>query len=78
VTEPEELAGLRDRALLTLGFAMMPRRSDLVGLDLADVWKAGPDLLDEVHPPVREYLVKCVLDADSVLCEAPSSSSSST
>ncbi|SQD99526.1 Integrase family protein [Parafrankia sp. Ea1.12] len=30
-------AGLRDRLLLVLGFSLMARRSELVGLDLADV-----------------------------------------
>jgi site-specific recombinase XerD len=34
---PPDLAGLRDRALLLLGFAGALRRSELVGLDLADI-----------------------------------------
>lgn len=35
--DPTTLAGARDRALLLLGFRMLARRSELVGLDLADV-----------------------------------------
>ena len=34
---PEGLTGLRDRALLLLGFAGAFRRSELVALDLADI-----------------------------------------
>lgn len=34
---PDTLAGKRDRALLTLGFSGALRRSELVGLDVADV-----------------------------------------
>src|SRR5262249_56942615 len=34
---PETLLGLRDRALLLLGFAGAMRRSELVGLDVSDV-----------------------------------------
>lgn len=37
---PTTLAGKRDRALLTLGFSGALRRSELVGLDVADL---GPD-----------------------------------
>ncbi|QOS58149.1 tyrosine-type recombinase/integrase [Thermobifida fusca] len=33
----DDLAGLRDRTLCLLGFAMMARRSELAGLDIADV-----------------------------------------
>lgn len=36
-TDPTTLAGLRDRALVVLGFALGARRSELVGLDLTDV-----------------------------------------
>jgi len=36
-TAPEDLSGLRDRALLLLGFAGAFRRSELVALDVADV-----------------------------------------
>jgi site-specific recombinase XerD len=36
-TAPEKLAGLRDRALLLLGFAGAFRRSELVALDVADI-----------------------------------------
>jgi integrase len=35
--DPETLAGLRDRAILILGFTMMARRSELSGLHLEDV-----------------------------------------
>jgi integrase len=34
---PADLAGLRDRALLLLGFAGAMRRSELVALDLSDI-----------------------------------------
>jgi site-specific recombinase XerD len=37
VTEPDGPMGARDRVLLTLGFAMMSRRSELVALELPDV-----------------------------------------
>lgn len=36
-TLPETLAGLRDRALLLIGFAGALRRSELVGLDVEDI-----------------------------------------
>jgi len=36
-TDPATLAGLRDRVLLVLGFAMMARRSELAALHSADV-----------------------------------------
>jgi len=35
-------AGCRDRALLLLGFAGALRRSELVGLDVADIHRGGP------------------------------------
>jgi site-specific recombinase XerD len=34
---PDSLVGVRDRALLLLGFAGAMRRSELVGLDVADL-----------------------------------------
>jgi hypothetical protein len=34
---PEDLAGLRDRALILIGFAAALRRSELVALDVADI-----------------------------------------
>jgi integrase len=34
---PDDLHGLRDRALILLGFAMAARRSEIVALDVADV-----------------------------------------
>ncbi len=36
-TDPETLAGKRDRALLVLGFALMARRSELAALRIGDV-----------------------------------------
>ncbi|MCG6497634.1 site-specific integrase [Kitasatospora sp. A2-31] len=36
-TDPTKLAGLRDRALLVLGFAMMARRSELAALHIPDL-----------------------------------------
>jgi integrase len=36
-TRGEDLAGLRDRALLTLGWSSACRRSELVALDVVDV-----------------------------------------
>lgn len=39
---PDDLAGLRDRALILLGFAAALRRSELVALDVADLERA-PD-----------------------------------
>lgn len=42
--DPETPAGLRDRAILLLGFAMMARRSELSGLNLADIRPAAEGL----------------------------------
>ncbi|MGP3737890.1 hypothetical protein ACTWJ9_33445 (plasmid) [Streptomyces sp. GDS52] len=39
------LAGLRDRTILVLGFAMMARRSELAGLHLEDIREDDGDLL---------------------------------
>jgi hypothetical protein len=39
---PDNLIGLRDRALLLMGFAAALRRSELVGLDVCD-WAIGLD-----------------------------------
>lgn len=44
-TDPATLAGLRNRALVVLGFALGARRSELVGLDLADVREAPEGLV---------------------------------
>src|ERR1700722_5694121 len=44
-TAPEGLAGLRDRALLLLGFAGAFRRSELVALDVADIEETETGLL---------------------------------
>jgi integrase len=40
--DPATLSGVRDRALLLLGFNMMARRSEAVGLDLMDL-QEGPE-----------------------------------
>jgi integrase len=44
-TAPDRLAGLRDRALLLLGFAGAFRRSELVALDVADIEETETGLL---------------------------------
>ncbi len=44
-TKPETLAGLRDRALVVLGFALGARRSELVALDLTDLREAPEGLV---------------------------------
>ena len=44
-TAPDSLAGLRDRALLLLGFAGAFRRSELVALDVADIEETETGLL---------------------------------
>lgn len=43
--DPGKAIGVRDRALLLLGFAMMARRSELSGLDIADI-RPGLEGLD--------------------------------
>jgi site-specific recombinase XerD len=48
-TAPEGLAGLRDRALLLLGFAGAFRRSELVALDVADVAENETGLLVRIR-----------------------------
>ena len=42
---PDGLTGLRDRALLLLGFAGAFRRSELVALDVADIAETETGLL---------------------------------
>jgi site-specific recombinase XerD len=44
-TAPDKLAGLRDRALLLIGFGGALRRSELVALDVADVTENETGLL---------------------------------
>src|ERR1700737_1060731 len=44
-TAPDKLAGLRDRALLLIGFGGALRRSELVALDVADVAESETGLL---------------------------------
>jgi site-specific recombinase XerD len=46
---PEGLAGLRDRALLLIGFGGAFRRSELVALDAEDVTETEDGLLVRVH-----------------------------
>ncbi|MCZ2147271.1 MAG: tyrosine-type recombinase/integrase [Bryobacterales bacterium] len=46
---PETAAGLRDRALLLVGFAGAFRRSELVGLDVEDVEENGEGLVVRVR-----------------------------
>lgn len=41
--DPETAAGVRDRALILLGFAMMSRRSELAARNLDDITDAGED-----------------------------------
>lgn len=48
-TDPTTPIGLRDRLLLTLGFAMMARRSELVTLALPDVTEVDEGLLVRVR-----------------------------
>jgi site-specific recombinase XerD len=44
-TAPDKLAGLRDRALLLIGFGGALRRSELVALDVADIQETETGLL---------------------------------
>jgi site-specific recombinase XerD len=44
-TAPDRLSGLRDSALLLLGFAGAFRRSELVALDVADIEETQTGLL---------------------------------
>jgi site-specific recombinase XerD len=48
-TAPESLTGLRDRALLLLGFAGAFRRSELVALDVADIAENETGLLVRIR-----------------------------
>jgi site-specific recombinase XerD len=50
----EDLAGLRDRALLTLGWSSACRRSELVALDVADVEEQREGLLVHVRRSKRD------------------------
>ena len=49
VMAPDGLAGLRDRALLLLGFAGAFRRSELVALDVADIEETETGLLVKIR-----------------------------
>lgn len=44
-TAPDTLLGLRDRALLVLGFALMGRRSELAALNISDVTETPDGLM---------------------------------
>ncbi len=48
-TDPDSTAGLRDRCLLVLGFALMARRSELAGLDLSDVAEVPEGLVVRIR-----------------------------
>jgi site-specific recombinase XerD len=48
-TAPDKLAGLRDRALLLIGFGGALRRSELVALDVADIQETETGLLVTIH-----------------------------
>lgn len=54
----EDLAGLRDRALLTLGWSSACRRSELVALDVADVEEQREGLLVHVRRSKRDQEAK--------------------
>jgi integrase len=59
-TAPDSLAGLRDRALLLLGFAGAFRRSELVALDVADLAQADAGLRVTIRKsrPIRKATAK--------------------
>jgi site-specific recombinase XerD len=48
-TDPDTTIGLRDRALLVLGFALMARRSELSALDLDDVAEVPEGLVVSIR-----------------------------
>jgi site-specific recombinase XerD len=48
-TAPDKLAGLRDRALLLIGFGGALRRSELVALDVADIQESETGLLVKIR-----------------------------
>ncbi len=48
-TAPDKLAGLRDRALLLIGFGGALRRSELVALDVADIEETETGLLVKIR-----------------------------
>ena len=48
-TAPDKLAGLRDRALLLIGFGGALRRSELVALDAADIEETETGLLVKIR-----------------------------
>jgi hypothetical protein len=53
LSAPDGLKGLRDRALLLLGFAGAFRRSELVALDVADLEGIRRRFQDH-HPPEQD------------------------
>jgi integrase/recombinase XerD len=82
--DPVSLQGLRDRALLSVGFQAGPRRSSIVGLRVRDfhqdsgfdclrfVWKGGHEHAVALHPQtaqrIRDYLKAAGHDTEA---EAP-------
>jgi integrase len=48
-TAPDKLAGMRDRALLLVGFGGALRRSELVALDVADIQETETGLLVKIR-----------------------------
>ncbi len=48
-SDPESTIGIRDRALLVLGFSLMARRSELAGLDVADVADVDEGLIVRIR-----------------------------
>jgi integrase len=72
-TDPQRLVGLRDRVLLTLGFAMMARRSELIGLDLDDIREVDEGLVVLVRASkddqdARGRDIAVLAAADPALC----------
>jgi site-specific recombinase XerD len=67
---PNKLAGLRDRALLLVGFGGALRRSELVGLDVADIEETETGLLVKIQGstpiviPVKPFALAAVSEAD--------------
>ena len=53
LTLPDTLLGLRNRALLLIGFAGALRRSELVALCWEQIEKAGWQSVEEINPQVR-------------------------
>lgn len=69
---PRNLSGLRDQALLVVGFAGSLRRSQLVAIDVEHVATVGDGILLTVPPPHRRggdaHQVALPPSADAALC----------